>query len=152
MTLSNHRSSIGPLYHRPDAPAPPAAVDPPLRLKSSVSGTATTRRGRRRRALAAAPPPRSGSVRQGTQRRVFCVVVEHGEPELAGAVPVVHQLHEAPLLGPVHQREPILSMCEDAGWHALDCSEGDFLRRRPDQAKGLQGWRAFLGKVLNQNK
>lgn len=42
----------------------------------------------------------------------------------------------------------IVSLCVDNGWQAVDCSDGQFLEKKEDPARGLEAWRAFRDRVL----
>lgn len=47
---------------------------------------------------------------------------------------------------------PIMAMCKKNSWSALDCSNGDFLQNSNKLNSGLEAWRAYLSKVMNDKK
>lgn len=46
---------------------------------------------------------------------------------------------------------PIVAMCVEAGWNALDCSTGELLETADDPTAGLEGWRAYRDRVIGQS-
>lgn len=45
---------------------------------------------------------------------------------------------------------PIVAMCREYGWNALDCSTGELLEKSENPAEGIEVWRAFRDKVLSR--
>ena len=45
---------------------------------------------------------------------------------------------------------PIVAMCQERNWSALDCSDGELLNHSNNPAAGLEAWREYLGQVLEQ--
>jgi hypothetical protein len=43
---------------------------------------------------------------------------------------------------------PIIELCRQQSWTAIDCSTGEFLEKDP--TAGIEGWRAFRDKVIGQ--
>lgn len=46
---------------------------------------------------------------------------------------------------------PIIAMCREYGWNALDCSTEELLENSESPTTGLEGWRAFRDKVLGRD-
>jgi len=43
---------------------------------------------------------------------------------------------------------PIIAMCRENGWNALDSSTGEMLESSENPTEGIEGWRAFRDQVL----
>lgn len=43
---------------------------------------------------------------------------------------------------------PIVALCLEEGWNALDCSTGELLESAEDPTTGLESWRAFRDRVI----
>jgi len=46
--------------------------------------------------------------------------------------------------------QPIVALCREEGWTALDCSTGEFLETAEDPTAGLNGWRAYRDRVIGE--
>jgi hypothetical protein len=44
---------------------------------------------------------------------------------------------------------PIVQLCREEGWQAVDGSEGAFLEQSPVPEAGLRSWRGFLDQILD---
>ena len=46
---------------------------------------------------------------------------------------------------------PIVALCRQQHWLAIDCSTGDFLEQADDPTAGLENWQAFRDSVIDQS-
>lgn len=46
---------------------------------------------------------------------------------------------------------PIIRLCLEEGWNALDCSTGELLEAADDPTAGLEGWRAYRDRVIGES-
>ncbi|MEW4489727.1 hypothetical protein AB1L42_16720 [Thalassoglobus sp. JC818] len=44
---------------------------------------------------------------------------------------------------------PIVALCLEEGWNALDCSTGELLESAEEPTAGLEGWRTYRDRVID---
>ncbi|WP_166832125.1 hypothetical protein [Thalassoroseus pseudoceratinae] len=47
--------------------------------------------------------------------------------------------------------QPIVALCREEGWTALDCSTGEFLESTEDPTAGIDGWREYRDRAIGES-